>query len=100
MLTVLIDHLPLSSRNQIYFAVRSAQNLGFQGKTTPFRCPDADGWFALLKAKTLKTQSACDRARKERQLEGIAKAKANGIYKGRRPIIDTAHIRTLHKAAS
>jgi DNA invertase Pin-like site-specific DNA recombinase len=29
--------------------------------------------------------------RKER-LEGIAKAKANGIYKGRKPTIDMAHI--------
>jgi DNA invertase Pin-like site-specific DNA recombinase len=36
--------------------------------------------------------------RKERQLEGIAKAKANGIYEGRKPIIDMAHVRAPHKA--
>jgi DNA invertase Pin-like site-specific DNA recombinase len=32
--------------------------------------------------------------RKERQLEGIAKAKANGVYKGRRVSIDVA---TVHE---
>ena len=33
--------------------------------------------------------------RKERQLEGIAKAKSEGIYKGRKPSIDTAMVRRL-----
>lgn len=33
--------------------------------------------------------------RKERQLEGIAKAKAEGIYKGRKPSIDAERIRAL-----
>ncbi|WP_457579087.1 recombinase family protein [Ensifer adhaerens] len=33
--------------------------------------------------------------RKERQLEGIAKAKAEGIYKGRKPSIDTERVRAL-----
>jgi DNA invertase Pin-like site-specific DNA recombinase len=33
--------------------------------------------------------------RKERQLEGIAKAKAAGVYKGRPPTIDTAKVRAL-----
>ena len=35
------------------------------------------------------------RLRRERQLEGIAKAKAEGIYKGRRPKIDTARVREM-----
>lgn len=34
--------------------------------------------------------------RKERQLEGIAKAKAEGVYKGRKPSIDAAEVRRLH----
>ncbi len=34
--------------------------------------------------------------RRERQLEGIAKAKAAGAYKGRRPSIDPAQVRKLH----
>jgi DNA invertase Pin-like site-specific DNA recombinase len=34
--------------------------------------------------------------RKERQLEGIAKAKAEGAYKGRKPSIDTGKVRELH----
>jgi DNA invertase Pin-like site-specific DNA recombinase len=33
--------------------------------------------------------------RKERQLEGIAKAKAKGVYKGRKPSIDAARVQAL-----
>ena len=33
--------------------------------------------------------------RKERQMEGIAKAKAEGVYKGRKPVIDPAKVREL-----
>src|SRR5271169_6804596 len=33
--------------------------------------------------------------RKERQLEGIAKAKAEGVYKGRKPSIDATEVRRL-----
>jgi DNA invertase Pin-like site-specific DNA recombinase len=33
--------------------------------------------------------------RKERQLEGIAGAKVRGVYKGRKPSIDTAKVREL-----
>ena len=33
--------------------------------------------------------------RKERQLEGIAKAKAAGVYKGPRPSVDILQVRVL-----
>jgi len=33
--------------------------------------------------------------RRERQMEGIAKAKSEGVYKGRKPSIDTARVREL-----
>ena len=33
--------------------------------------------------------------RKERQLEGIARAKANGVYKGRKPSVDVVAVRSL-----
>jgi DNA invertase Pin-like site-specific DNA recombinase len=33
--------------------------------------------------------------RKERQMEGIAKAKAAGVYKGRKPSIDVSRVRKL-----
>jgi DNA invertase Pin-like site-specific DNA recombinase len=33
--------------------------------------------------------------RRERQMEGIAKAKAEGVYKGRKPSIDAAQVRVL-----
>jgi DNA invertase Pin-like site-specific DNA recombinase len=36
--------------------------------------------------------------RRERQLEGIAKAKANGVYQGRKPSIDAARIKALKEA--
>ena len=34
--------------------------------------------------------------RRERQMEGIARAKAAGKYKGRRPTVDPAKVRQLH----
>lgn len=34
--------------------------------------------------------------RRERQMEGIAKAKAAGVYKGRKPSIDAERVRALH----
>jgi len=37
--------------------------------------------------------------RRERQMEGIAKAKGEGRYKGRRPSIDTAEVRRLKAEA-
>ena len=33
--------------------------------------------------------------RKERQMEGIEKAKARGVYKGRKPTIDANQVRSL-----
>jgi len=38
--------------------------------------------------------------RRERQMEGISKAKAAGIYKGRKPSVDAAKVRELRAAAS
>lgn len=35
--------------------------------------------------------------RRERQMEGIAKAKASGVYKGRKPSIDPSEVRRLHE---
>ena len=36
--------------------------------------------------------------RRERQLEGIQQAKAKGVYKGRKPSIDAARVKTLRDA--
>src|SRR6266851_3665515 len=38
--------------------------------------------------------------RKERQLEGIAKAKAEGVYKGRKPSVDVAQLLSQRRWAS
>ncbi len=35
--------------------------------------------------------------RRERQMEGIAKAKVNGVYRGRKPTVDNASVRQLHR---
>lgn len=35
--------------------------------------------------------------RKERQMEGIAKAKAAGVYTGRKPSIDVVQVQAMHK---
>jgi DNA invertase Pin-like site-specific DNA recombinase len=35
--------------------------------------------------------------RRERQLEGVAKAKAAGVYEGRKPSIDTAEVAKLKR---
>ena len=35
--------------------------------------------------------------RRERQLEGIAAAKSRGVYRGRKPSIDTDEIQRLYK---
>lgn len=35
--------------------------------------------------------------RRERQLEGIRAAKQRGVYKGRKPSVDTAEVRRLHE---
>lgn len=34
--------------------------------------------------------------RKERQREGIERAKAAGVYKGRKPTVDVEQVRSLH----
>lgn len=36
--------------------------------------------------------------RRERQLEGIADAKARGVYKGRKPSVDAAKVKAMHAA--
>ncbi len=36
--------------------------------------------------------------RKERQVEGIAKAKAAGVYKGRKPSVNVASVKEMHAA--
>jgi len=36
--------------------------------------------------------------RRERQLEGIAKAKAEGVYKGRKPSIDVSKVKALRES--
>ena len=38
--------------------------------------------------------------RKERQMEGIAKAKAAGVYRGRKPSVPIEDVRRLHEAGT
>ena len=74
-----------------------------QSKSVGFRClqqsgVDTDSSTGRLMLAILGAVSAFEAdIRKERQMEGIAKAKAAGIYKGRRPSIDGAEVRRLHE---
>ena len=70
-------------------------------KGIKFRClqqsgVDTDGSMGKLVLAILGAVAAFETdIRKERQLEGIERAKANGVYKGRKPSVDTAAVRSL-----
>src|ERR1700694_3309803 len=55
--------------------------------------------FATVPCLVVKVRSGSPQfetaLRKERQLEGIAKAKAEGVYKGRKPSVDVAQVPAL-----
>jgi DNA invertase Pin-like site-specific DNA recombinase len=73
---------------------------GLEAKDIGFRClqqsgVDTTNSMGKLVLAILGAVAAFETdIRKERQLEGIEKAKANGVYKGRRPSIDRE---TIHK---
>lgn len=74
-----------------------------QAKGVAFRClqqggVDTDSSTGRLMLAILGAVAAFEAdIRKERQMEGIAKAKAAGVYTGRKPSIDGQQIRQLHK---
>lgn len=71
-------------------------------KGVKFRCLqqagiDTDSGMGKLVLAILGAVAAFETdIRKERQREGIDKAKANGVYKGRTPTVDAEAIRKLH----
>lgn len=73
-----------------------------QSKQVAFRClqqdgVDTDSSTGRLMVAILGAVAAFEAdIRKERQMEGIAKAKAAGVYKGRRPSIDGDEVRRLY----
>jgi DNA invertase Pin-like site-specific DNA recombinase len=77
---------------------------------TIVRCLESKGVTLLATEQPIDTSTAAGRCflqmlgvfaefetaiRRERQLEGIAKAKADGVYKGRKPSIDSSQVRAL-----
>lgn len=70
-------------------------------KGVAFRClnqagVDTDSSTGRLMLTILGAVAAFEAdIRKDRQMEGIAKAKAAGIYKGRKPSVDVAQVRSL-----
>lgn len=74
-----------------------------QTKGVAFRClhqggVDTDSSTGRLMLTILGAVAAFEAdIRRERQLEGIEKAKAAGVYKGRKQTIDTAKVRQLHR---
>lgn len=73
-----------------------------QSKGVGFRClqqpgVDTDSSTGRLMLGILGAVAAFEAdIRKERQAEGIAKAKAAGVYKGRKPTVDVGRIKQLH----
>lgn len=71
-------------------------------KGVAFRClaqtgVDTDTSTGRLMLAILGAISAFENdLRRERQMEGIIKAKAAGVYKGRKPSVDSAKVRHLH----
>ncbi len=64
------------------------EHLTFTGEANPFQD---------LQLQVIGAVAQFERAIiKERQREGIAKAKAKGIYRGRKPSIDAEKVKTLH----
>lgn len=58
-----------------------------------------DDPFAQLQLQLLGAFSQFERAIiRKRQAEGIAKAKAKGVYRGRQPSIDAAQVKALHSS--
>ena len=70
------------SQSWVAFAENSLAGPRFQGSTLPL---SRSGVFAEFETNL----------RRERQLEGISKAKAAGVYKGRPASIDAAQVRAM-----
>ena len=67
-------------------ALRTTDGMAFDTSTAMGKCfLDMLGTFAEFETNL----------RRERQLEGIAKAKAAGVYQGRKPTIDAGAVRKL-----
>ncbi|MFA9200023.1 MAG: recombinase family protein [Cypionkella sp.] len=77
-----------------------------QQKGVSFRClqqggVDTDTSTGRLMLAILGAVAAFETdLRKERQAEGIAKAKAAGVYTGRKPTIDAVEVQRLHAEGS
>lgn len=73
-----------------------------QSKGVAFRClqqngVDTDSSTGRLMMAILGAVAAFEAdIRRERQMEGIERAKAAGVYKGRRPSIDSEEVQKLH----
>ena len=72
-------------------ALRTTDGMAFDTSTAMGKCfLDMLGTFAEFETNL----------RRERQLEGIAKAKAAGVYQGRKPTIDAGAVRKLAPRAA
>lgn len=75
-----------------------------QAKGVQFRClqqsgVDTDSSSGRLMLAILGAVAAFEAdIRKERQADGIAKAKSAGVYKGRKPSVDVTKVRDLHQS--
>ncbi|WCS26542.1 recombinase family protein [Methylobacterium sp. NMS14P] len=89
-----IDRLARSVRDLASIVARlEAKNVSLRVLEQPIDTSSAAGrCFLQMLGVFAEFETAI---RRERQLEGVAKAKAEGVYKGRKPTIDAERIRAL-----
>ena len=98
MIVTRLDRLARSVSDLFVIVERLAE------KKVAFRClqqsgVDTDTSTGRLTLAILGAVAAFETdIRRERQLEGIAKAKDRGVYKGRKPSIDPAQVRDMYAA--
>ncbi len=95
LLVTRIDRLARSTRDLLNI-VHELEQRGVRVKATEQSFDTGDDIYGEVTMKLLAVFAEFEtKLRKERQMEGIEKAKARGVYKGRKPTIDANQVRSL-----
>ena len=90
-----IDRLARSTRDLMNI-VHELEQRGVRVKATEQSFDTGDDIYGEVTMKLLAVFAEFEtKLRKERQMEGIEKAKERGVYKGRKPTIDAGQVRSL-----
>ena len=95
LLVTRIDRLARSTRDLMNI-VHELEQRGVRVKATEQSFDTGDDIYGEVTMKLLAVFAEFEtKLRKERQMEGITKAKERGVYKGRKPTIDAERVRSL-----